>query len=62
MGVPCKDCLVECLQAGVKEIVCIGDNYYDEMSKEILKEWVSKGGVFRIYKEPDNGYCRARRD
>lgn len=49
MGVPCKDCLLELITAEVSEIVCTRETYYDELSKEILKEWVDKGGVFRIY-------------
>ena len=62
MGVPCSECMLECIQAGVKEIVCLNDNLYDELSGEILKEWITKGGKFRIYKKSDNGYCHARRD
>lgn len=48
MGVPCKDCLLELILAGVKEIVCISDVYYDELSKEILAEWIETGGKFRV--------------
>lgn len=53
MGVPCKDCMLELITAGVSEIVCIRETYYDELSKEILKEWIDKGGIFRIYDRPD---------
>lgn len=49
MGVPCSNCLVELICAGVTEIVCLRDTYYDELSKSILKEWVEKGGKFRIF-------------
>jgi deoxycytidylate deaminase len=49
MGVPCKDCLLEISSAGVSEIVCIKETYYDTLSKDILREWVSMGGKFRIY-------------
>ncbi len=49
MGVPCKDCMLEIVQAGVAEIVCRRETYYDELSREILKEWISKGGRFRVY-------------
>ena len=49
-GVPCKDCLLELIQAGVKEIVCQNDTFYDELSKDILSEWIEKGGIFRTYK------------
>lgn len=49
-GVPCKDCLLELIQAGVKEIVCQEEEYYDKLSKSILSEWTGKGGQFRVYK------------
>ena len=48
MGVPCKDCLLELIEAGVKEIVCLRETYYDELSKSILKEWTANGGRFRV--------------
>ena len=48
MGVPCKDCLLELVAAGVSEIICIRETYYDELSKKILKAWISKGGKFRV--------------
>jgi deoxycytidylate deaminase len=47
MGVPCKDCLLELIEAGISEIVCIQETYYDELSKDILKEWIDTGGKFR---------------
>lgn len=50
MGVPCKDCCVELIQAGVSEIICSQEIYYDELSKEIVKEWVSMGGILRFVK------------
>lgn len=38
-GIPCKDCLIEIIEAGVIELVCVDINsYYDELSKDILKE------------------------
>jgi deoxycytidylate deaminase len=49
MGVPCKDCMVELVQAGVSEIVILKETYHDELSKSILQEWVRKGGVFRVF-------------
>lgn len=57
MGVPCKDCMLELIQAGVAEIVCLRETYHDELSKDILREWVAKGGKFRIYdpEETQNG-------
>lgn len=50
-GIPCKDCMIEIINAGVREVVykvdlCkaidgsagnVGDNYYDEMSKYLVK-------------------------
>lgn len=36
-GVPCKDCLIEIINAGVKEVVVSNkDLFYDEVSKYIL--------------------------
>ena len=49
-GVPCKDCLLSLIESGISEIVCINDNYYDELSKSILQEWINNGGKFRIHK------------
>ena len=48
MGVPCKDCMLELIEAGVKEIICIQKTYYDNLSKDILREWIKNGGKFRI--------------
>lgn len=55
MGVPCKDCMLELIQAGVAEIVCLRETYHDELSKDILREWIAKGGKFRIYDPGDSG-------
>jgi hypothetical protein len=33
----------------VAEIVCLRETYHDDLSQDILKEWVAKGGKFRIY-------------
>lgn len=49
MGVPCSQCMLELIEAGVAEIVCQRETYYDSLSKEILNEWIEKGGEFRIY-------------
>lgn len=48
MGVPCKDCLLELIEAGISEIVCIRETYYDTLSRTILKEWIAVGGKFRL--------------
>lgn len=49
MGIPCKDCLLELIEAGISEIVCIEYTFYDQLSKSILEEWKRRGGKFRIY-------------
>lgn len=48
MGVPCKDCLLELIEAGISEIVCTKETYYDSLSEFILQEWVEAGGKFRV--------------
>ena len=48
MGVPCKDCLLELIEAGISEIVCIKETYYDSLSEFILQEWIEAGGQFRV--------------
>jgi len=48
MGVPCKDCMLELIEAGIQEIVVERETYYDELSKEILQEWIASGGKFRV--------------
>jgi dCMP deaminase len=35
---PCKECMIECINAGVKEIVCFKGNDYDSYSRIIAKE------------------------
>ncbi len=48
MGIPCKDCLLELIEAGVSRIVVENDVLYDELSEVILKEWISIGGKFDV--------------
>lgn len=48
MGVPCKDCMLELIDAFISEIVVLEKSYYDDLSKELLKEWISNGGKFRV--------------
>ncbi len=50
MGVPCKDCMLELLEADVSEIICAKETYYDELSKSIVKEWQTCGGILRFLK------------
>jgi dCMP deaminase len=49
VGVPCKDCMLELIAAGVTEIVVLKETYHDELSMEIVKEWSAKGGKIRVY-------------
>ncbi len=35
--IPCKDCLIELINAGVSEVVCVENKYYDNISKFIIK-------------------------
>lgn len=35
---PCKDCTIELINAGVKEIVCLEGNWYDNYSKVLIEE------------------------
>ena len=35
-NVPCKDCLLEIINAGIKEVVCTDISFYDELSKFIV--------------------------
>lgn len=48
MGVPCKDCMLELISGCISEIVVLRETYYDDLSKEIMKEWIEKGGKFRV--------------
>ena len=45
-GIPCKECMIEIINAGISEIVCVSDNLYDELSKHLLD---TSGIKFRIY-------------
>jgi len=36
-GVPCKDCLIEIINAGVQEVVCENFAYYDDLSQSLIK-------------------------
>lgn len=36
-GVPCKDCLIELINAGISEIVCKEDTYYDKVSEYLVR-------------------------
>jgi len=34
--VPCKDCLIEIINAGISTVVCEDNNYYDSMSESLV--------------------------
>lgn len=36
-NIPCKDCLIEIINAGINEIVCTNLDYYDEQSKFLIE-------------------------
>ena len=36
-GIPCKDCLIEIINAGIIEIICVEMVYYDEISRFLVK-------------------------
>lgn len=48
-GVPCKDCMIEIINAGVKEIVVTSLRTYDKLSKFLL---VNSNIELRVYNEP----------
>jgi dCMP deaminase len=35
---PCKDCMIECINAGVREIICLVGDDYDVYSRELAVE------------------------
>ena len=43
-SMPCKDCLLALIEAGIQEIVCEVGTYYDPLSKEIFNRWIAAGG------------------
>jgi len=47
-GVPCKDCLLEIFQAGVKHIIVQKPTYYDGLSQSVLADWIKEGGKFEV--------------
>lgn len=47
-GVPCKNCFIELMHAGVKEIVIDRETWYDELSKSIANVFVFHGGKLRV--------------
>lgn len=57
-GVPCKDCLVLIINAGVKSVVCYEGDYYDKMSDYLIKH--SKLEIIKI--DPEIIYKWIRKD
>lgn len=47
-GIPCKDCCIEIINAGIVEIVCTEIVYYDEISRFLVK---NSGIKIRTFKE-----------
>jgi len=37
-GPPCKDCVIEIINAGVETIVCLDGRYYDDLSRYLIKQ------------------------
>ena len=48
MGIPCKDCLLELIEAGVSRIVCIKGTYYDKLSMMITNGTRNKNCRLKI--------------
>jgi len=48
--IPCKDCLIEIINAGIKEVVCEGGKLYDHLSGWLL---VNSSLVVRKYNDAD---------
>jgi len=46
--VPCKDCLIEIINAGIKEVVCTRMSFYDDMSKFLVDESGLKVRLFEL--------------
>ena len=43
-SIPCKDCLIEIINAGIIEVVCTEDKLYDELSEFLIKKITLFGG------------------
>ena len=46
-AMPCKNCLMALIEAGVKEIVCNSRVYYGTLSEEIFNRWICAGGKLK---------------
>jgi dCMP deaminase len=52
-GVPCKDCMIEIIQAGIQAIFCANDEIYDSLSYELAHEaqlpiYYINDGVYKL--------------
>jgi len=45
-GVPCKNCLALIINAGIAEVVCVSEEYYDGLSEHILE---NSDLIVRVY-------------
>ena len=48
-GIPCKNCMIMLIESGIKRIVVSKMQYYDELSKELVSEWIENGGILDLY-------------
>ena len=48
---PCKNCAVALIASGISEIICLIDDYYDEISKLIYKKYNINLRTFNLTKE-----------
>lgn len=46
--IPCKECMIEIINAGILEVVCTELKYYDEITKYIVKESKIKIRKFEV--------------
>lgn len=53
-GVPCKDCMKTIIDSGIKTLVVTRMTFYDELSKQLLKDFQNSGGYFKVL---DVVYC-----
>ncbi len=37
-GPPCKDCMIEIINAGVETIICLDGRFYDELSRYLIRK------------------------
>jgi deoxycytidylate deaminase len=47
-GVPCKDCMKTIIEAEIGRLVLVRQTFYDELSKQLLKDYQDSGGIVDI--------------